>query len=212
MIRWLRSASGRGAIAAAIVLASARPAVAQIQLQGLGGRTDAADRAPFFAGAVGIKISFIEIDLEGGRLHDVLPSSLLEEMYRLERERGLPLQVVARVPATYGAGSVRFLIPGSTVQPFVSAGFGIARLQPQINLVINGINFSDVLRDRIIDRQTSPMVLLGAGIRLDFHVVNIEGGYRYYAILSHVERTTDLSRDRALATVQAVYAALAFRF
>ncbi|HKV98695.1 MAG TPA: hypothetical protein VJN96_02665 [Vicinamibacterales bacterium] len=206
------SARRRALLLAAALLISAQPALAQVQLQGLGGRTDAADHAPFFAGALGIKISFIEIDLEGGRLHDVLPSSLLEDMYRLERERGLPLQVVARVPATYGAGSVRFLIPGGTIQPFVSAGFGVARLQPQINLVINGINFSDVLRDRIIDRQTSPMVLLGAGIRLDFHAVNIEGGYRYYAILSHVERTTDFSRDRALAMVQAVYGALAFRF
>jgi hypothetical protein len=212
MIRWVMSMRRLAPLVAAVLLASVQPALAQIQLQGLGGRTDAANHAPFFAGAVGIKITFIEIDLEGGRLHDVLPSSLLEEMYRLERERGLPLQVVARVPATYGAGSVRFLIPGSTFQPFVSAGFGIARLQPQINLVINGINFSDVLRDRIIDRQTSPMVLLGAGLRLDFHAINIEGGYRYYAILSHVERTTDLSQDRALATVQAVYAALAFRF
>ncbi len=191
---------------------AATPAFAQVQLQGLGGRTNGGDHASFFAGAIGFKISFIELDFEGGRLHDVLPSSLLDDIRRLEIERGLPLQAIARVPANYGAGIVRFLIPGNTFQPFVSAGLGLARLQPQIDVVFNGVNFSDVLRNRIIDRQTSPMALLSAGLRLDFRVINVEGGYRYYGIFSHVIRTTDLSRDSVFASVQAIYAALAIRF
>jgi hypothetical protein len=199
-------------VAGVLAIAAAQPAFAQVQLQGLGGRTDAGDHASFFAGAIGFKVSFIEIDVEGGRLHDVLPSSLVDEIRRLEVERGLPLQAVARVPANYAAGSVRFLIPGSTVQPFFSAGLGVARLQPQIDVVFNGVDFSDVLRNRIVDRQTSPMALLGAGVRFDFHVINVEGGYRYYGIFSHVIRTTDLSRDRVFASVQAIYAALAIRF
>lgn len=194
------------------VLLVAGPASAQVQFQGLGGATDAVDHAPFFAGIVGIKISFIEIDLEGGRLQNVLPRSILDQIYQLERDRGLPLQSIVRVPATYGAGSVRFIWPSGVVRPFVSGGFGLARLSPQLDLAINGINISDVLRGRTIERQTSPMVIIGAGLRFDFNVVNIEGGYRYYAILSHLERTTDLSRDRVLSSVNAIYGALALSF
>ena len=98
-----------GALVIAGMLCAARPASAQVQLQGLGGRTDAAEHAPFFAGVLGIKITFVEIDLEGGRLQNVLPSSILDQIHRLEQEHGLPLQAIVRVPATYGAGSVRLI-------------------------------------------------------------------------------------------------------
>ena len=197
-------------VASGLLVAS--PASAQVQFQGLGGATDAAEHATFFAGIVGIKVSFIEIDLEAGHLQNILPKSILDQIHQLEQQRGLPLQSLVRVPATYGAGSVRFIWPSGVVRPFVSGGFGLARLSPQLDLAINGIDLSDVLRGRQIDRQTSPMVIIGGGLRFDFNVVNIEGGYRYYAILSHLERTTDLSRDRVLSSVNAIYGAFALSF
>ncbi len=197
-------------VAGALLLA--RPALAQVQLQGLGGRTNAADHAPFFAGVLGIKITFIEIDLEVGRFRNVLPQGILDEIYRLEQERGLPLQAIVKVPATYGAGSVRLIVPSGVFQPFVSGGLGVARLQPQIDIAINGINVSDVLRGRTIEPQTSTLAIIGAGVRLDFHAVNIEGGYRYIGIFSHFERTADLSLDSVVSSVQAIYGALALRF
>lgn len=204
---WLRVAAMLAAM-----LCAPRSTSAQVQLQGLGGATNAAERAPFFAGVLGFKISFVEIDLEGGRLQNVMPKGVLDEIYRLERERGLPLQAFVRVPATYGAGSVRLIVPAGVVQPFISGGLGIARLQPRLDVAINGVNLSDVLGGRIIGAQTNTMAIAGAGVRLDFHAVNIEGGYRYYAIFGHFERTTDFSRDRVLTSLQAIYGALAFRF
>jgi hypothetical protein len=194
------------------VLCAAHPASAQVQVQGLGGATNAAEHAPFFAGVLGIKISFLEIDLEGGRLQNVLPSGILDQIHRLEQEHGLPLQAIVRVPAPYAAGSVRFIVPAGVFQPFVSGGLGVARLQPKFDVAINGINLGDVLGGRIIEPQTSTIAIIGAGVRLDFHAVNIEGGYRYYAIFAHFERTLDLSRDQVVSSVQAIYGALAFRF
>ena len=202
----------RTAIFVAGALLLSRPAAGQVQLQGLGGRTDAAEHAPFFAGIVGIKITFIEIDLEAGRLQNVLPSSILDQIFRLEQQNGLPLQAIVRVPATYGAGSVRFIVPTGVVQPFVSGGLGIARLQPRFDATIAGFNIGDLLGGRIIEPQNSTMAIIGAGLRFDFHAVNIEGGYRYYAIFSHFTRTIDLSHKDAISTVQAIYGAVAFRF
>jgi len=200
------------ALVMACVLCAARPASAQVQLQGLGGRTDAAEHAPFFAGVLGIKITFLEIDLEGGRLQNVLPSGILDQIHRLEQDHGLPLQAIVRVPATYGAGSVRFIVPAGVFQPFVSGGLGVARLQPKFDAAISGINISDLLGGRIIEPQNATIAIIGAGVRLDFHAVNIEGGYRYYAIFSHFVRTLDFSRDQVVSSVQAIYGALAFRF
>jgi len=199
-------------VAGALLLSRPAAGQVQVQVQGLGGRTDAAEHAPFFAGVVGIKISFIEIDLEAGRLNNVLPSSFLDQIYRLEQQHGLPLRAIVHVPAPYGAGSVRFIVPSGVFQPFFSAGLGFARLQPQFDVAISGINISDVLGGRIIEPQTSTIAILGGGIRLDFHAVNVEGGYRYYAIFSHFERAIDLTSTRAISTVQAIYGALAFRF
>lgn len=199
-------------VAGALLLSRPAMAQAQVQVQGLGGRTDAAEHAPFFAGVVGIKISFVEIDLEAGRLSNVLPSGILDQIYRLEQQRGLPLQAIVRVPASYGAGSVRFIVPTGVVQPFVSGGFGIARLQPSFDVTIAGLNIGDLLGGRLIEPQTSTMAIIGAGLRFDFHAVNVEGGYRYYAIFSHFTRTIDLSQKDAISTVQAIYGAVAFRF
>jgi hypothetical protein len=116
------------------------------------------------------------------------------------------------VPATYGAGSVRFIVPAGMVQPFVSGGLGIAHLQPRFDATIAGFNIGDLLNGRLIEPQNSTMAIIGAGVRLDFHAVNIEGGYRYYAVFSHFTRTIDLSQRDAISTVQAIYGAVAFRF
>ena len=74
--------------------------------------TDAAQRAPFYGVALGFKVSFIEIDIEGGRMNNVLPGGVLDApIHQLEQQNNLPVQTIAKVPATYGLGQVRIIGP-----------------------------------------------------------------------------------------------------
>jgi len=50
------------------------------------------------------------------------------------------------------------------------------------------------------------------GLRFNFPVVSVEGGYRYIGIFSNLDATTNFSQDRVLTTVQTVYGAVAIQF
>ena len=200
------------ATGAVLCLGVARPVSAQVQLQGLAGMTDAAARAPFVAGAIGFKISFIEIDLEGGRFHDVLPKGVLDAVNQLEQQNNLPVQAIARVPATYALGQLRFIRPGGVLQPFVGVGIGVAHLEPQIDVTVEGISLGDVFGLTSFNSQNKTMAEGSAGLRLDFHAVNVEGGYRYLVIFSHFDPSTNTGNDTILTKLNVVYGAVAVRF
>lgn len=210
----IRSTFRAAAIAAGAVcaLAIATPASAQVQLQGLAGMTDAAARAPFFGGALGFKLSFIELDIEGGRFHDVLPKGVLDAVNVLQQQHGLPVQAIARVPATYALGQIRLIRPGGVLQPFVGAGIGVAHLEPQIDVSVEGISLGDVFGLTSFGSQNKTMAEGSAGLRLDFHAVNVEGGYRYIVIFSHFDPSTNTGNDTILTKLNAVYGAVAVRF
>jgi len=188
------------------------PAAAQVQLQGLAGVTDAASRAPFYAGAIGIKLSFLEVDLEGGRFNNVLPSGVLDALQQLEQQHNLPVQAIASVPATYGLAQLRLIAPHGPLEPFVGGGLGIARLEPQIDVSVAGINLGDIFGLTAFQPQNDTMAVATAGLRLDFHAINVEGGYRYIVIFSQFTPSTNTSTDKVLTHVNAVYGALAIRF
>jgi hypothetical protein len=190
----------------------ARPASAQVQFQGLAGMTDAASKAPVFAGGLGIKITAVEFDFEVGRFNNLLPQDILDRIHSLEAQFGLPQQPVISVPATYFSGAVRVIRPSGFVQPFGSAGLGAVRLNPQLAVNITGLSLSDVLGQVNLGPQTDPMLIFGGGLRFNFPVFSVEGGYRYIGIFSHLEATTNFSRDRVLTTVQTVYGAIALHF
>lgn len=192
-------------------LGCAQPAIAQVQVQGLGGATNAANRAPFFGGAVGFKITFIEIDIEAGRFRNLLPREILDAIHDFEASHGLLLQDVVTVPATYVTGNLRFIWPTGVFQPFAVSGFGIAHVTPQFSIELTGLP-SSVLQRIDIGTQTATMALVGGGLRLDFHAVNVEGGYRYVGIFGHFEGTTNLTHASAVTTLQTVYGAIAIRF
>jgi hypothetical protein len=187
-------------------------ALAQVQLQGIGGMTDAASRAPFYAGALGIKVSFLELDLEGGRFTNVLPSGVLDALEQLERQHNLPVQAIASVPATYGLAQLRLIAPHGALKPFVGGGLGIARLEPQIDISVTGINLGDVFGLTALQPQNETMAAGTAGLRLDLGAINVEGGYRYIVIFSQFTPSANTSNDKVLTHVSAVYGALAIRF
>jgi hypothetical protein len=199
-------------LAGLATLLTAAPAFAQVQLQGLAGMTDAGERAPFFGAALGFRVSFIEVDIEGGRMRNVLPIGVLSALTQLEQQANLPVNAVARMPATYGLGQLRFISPGGLVRPFVGAGLGVAHIEPQIDVQVDGIDAGDVFGLTEFKPQNKTLGLVSAGLRFDFHVVNIEAGYRYMVIFSHFEPSTNTNKDTILTRINTVYGAVAIRF
>jgi len=196
----------------ALTLLVPSAALAQVQLQGLTGMTDAASRAPFYAGAIGIKVSFLELDLEGGRFTNVLPSGVLNALQQLEQQHNLPVQAIASVPATYGLAQLRLIAPHGALKPFIGGGLGVAHLEPQIDVSVSGLNLGDVFGLTALQPQNETMAVGTAGLRLDLGAINVEGGYRYIVIFSQFTPSTDTSHDKILTHVSAVYGALAIRF
>jgi hypothetical protein len=188
------------------------PARAQVQLQGLAGMTDAAERAPFYGAALGIKVSFIEIDIEGGRMNNVLPTGVLDALQQLEQQNNLPVQAVARMPATYGLGQIRVIGPHGFIKPFVGGGLGVAHLEPQIDVSVQGIGLGDVFGLTSFQPQNKTMGLVSAGLRFDFGAANIEAGYRYIVIFSQFDPSTNTGNDKVLTHVNTIYGAVAVRF
>lgn len=197
-------------VALAIGLMVPTPADAQAHLQLLGGVTNAADRAPFFAGGIGVRISFIEFDVEAGRFQDVLAKGVLDALNQLQESKGLPVQGIAKVPATYAFGSLRIIPGGAGIRPFVSGGFGYARLEPRIDVVVDGISFGDVFGLTSFDPVTKPMAVASAGLRLETGRVHVEGGYRYIAIFSDFK--SNFSNTSVMTSVNAFYGALGVKF
>jgi len=196
----------------ACALTIATPARAQVQLQGLVGVTSAGETAPFYAAALGLRAGFIELDLEAGRLHNVVPKGILDAITELEREHGLPVRTAVSVPATYGLANLRVISPAGVFRPFASAGIGVARLEPRLDVTIDDISLGDIFGAADFGRQTKTMALVSAGVRLDFHAFNVEGGYRFFVIYSHFHPDTALNGDNVLVSVSSAYAAIAIGF
>lgn len=205
--------SGIRAVVMTVCLLALVPGVvrAQAHLQVLGGVTDAAEQHPFFGAAVGLRAGAIEFGIEGGRFSDILATGVLDALNELQRERGLPVQGIASVPATYALASLR-VIPGvGPVRPFVVGGVGVARMTPRIDIVVDGISFGDVFGLTSLDARTEPMAAVGAGLRIDGGRVHVEGGYRYLVIFSDF-RTLNFSSNSVLTRVNNIYGAVGVRF
>jgi hypothetical protein len=195
-------------LAAVLLPGSAR---AQAHLQLLGGVTSAGDVEPFFAGALGVRMSAIEIDVEAGHFNDVLSKGILDGLNDLQRERGLPVQGIASVPAEYVLGSLRIIPAAGPFRPFITGGIGAARLRPRIDVVIEGISFGDVFGLTSLEPQIEPMAVAGAGLRIQGGKVHVEAAYRYVAIFSDF-RSLNLSGSAEPTHVNSVYGALGVGF
>jgi opacity protein-like surface antigen len=158
-----------------------------------------------------VRVGFVEVGVEAGRFTNVLSKGVLDALNELQRERGLAIQGIASVPATYALGSLR-IIPGvGPVRPFVSAGFGVARLSPRIDVVIDGISIGDVFGLTSFESRTEPLAAVGAGVRIGVGNLHVEGGYRYLMFFNDF-KTLNLNTNSTLAHVNSVYAALGVRF
>jgi hypothetical protein len=156
----------------------------QAHLQLLGGVTRTAAQDPFFAGSLGVRLKFIEFDVEAGRFNNILPRGVLDALNDLQRDRGLPVEAIASVPATYAFAALR-IIPGiGGIRPFVQAGAGMARLSPRIDISVQGIDFGDVFGLTSLGSRTEPMAVAGAGLRIGGRRAHLEAGYRYVVVFT----------------------------
>jgi len=206
-----RIARELGWLAWLVVMALPATAAAQAHVQVLGGVTSAAEQNPFFGGAIGGRLGAIEVDAEVGRFTDLLPKGVLDLANQLQQQKGLPIQGIASVPATYATAMVR-VIPGiGPVRPFFGAGGGVARLEPRIDVTVNGISFGDVFGLTSFQARTKPMALATAGLRFGGGAAHVEVGYRYILVFSDFRKGLAFG-DTVVIHANAIYGAVGFGF
>jgi opacity protein-like surface antigen len=200
---------------AAMALAIAAPAAAQVHLQLNGGATRSARTDSFVSGELGARMKCLEIDVEAGRMNDVLPKGIVSELDRLQRARGLAVQLRPSLPASYLLGTIKLISPAGGVKPFVSAGYGIARVEPRVDVDIPALPIADVFGIAVAKKENDPMLTFGAGLRISAapdERVHVDVGYRYVRIFSDFRFDTDLDNDRVLTNAHTVYAGVGVRF
>jgi hypothetical protein len=201
------------ATAACLILAwGVVPARAQVHLQLLGGVTDTASRDALFGAGLGFRAGPVELDVEGGRMREILPTGIIDRLNQFQRDRGLPVQAVASLPATYGLASFRIIAPHSPVQPFIAVGAGLARLEPRLNVIVEGVSLGDIFGITRLDPVTAGMVTAAAGLRFDLGQVLVDAAYRYHGIYADFTPQLDFVRDKVLINVNSVYIGLGVKF
>lgn len=196
-----------------LTLALTAPANAQVHMQLAGGMTSAADRQPFLGAGLGFRIGFFEIDVEGGRMMDILPKGILAQLNDLQRERNLPITAIAIMPANYALGTVRFISPAGPIRPFINGGAGVARVEPKFKVVVADISLGDVFGLTSFEPRTVPMAAAGGGVRFDIGRSGmIDIGYRYVRLFTDFRPLLDFDNNGVLTSVNTVYVAFGTRF
>lgn len=200
-------------MAAVFTVLAASPARAQVYGQVLGGMTHAAQTEPFFAGAIGARITFVDVNVEVGRMLNILPKGILDQLNELQRARGLAVQAIAELPATYVMGNVRVISPSGPVRPYVGAGIGVARIEPRFNVTVAGISLGDVFGLTDIGADNRTLLAGGAGLRIDLGPrASVDVGYRYMRVLTDYVKIADINADDVLTRVHSAYVGVGIKF
>jgi hypothetical protein len=201
----------RSLLFTAVLALTAASAAAQVHLEILGGVTSAATRDPLVGAGLGFKVSFVEIDAEVGRMQNILPRGILDLANQLQQDRGLAVQGIASVPATYALASVRVIGSSGPLKPFLSAGLGIARLEPRFEVTVQGISLGDVFGLTRFDTQQKGIAALGAGLRVDAGKVFVEGAYRYFRVFTDFDPSS-LGTGRVVTNVNSAHVGIGIKF
>ena len=165
------------AIAAAIFTPSSARAQEHAQLGAFGGLTFGdTTSATTFGGSLGAPLgSHLQIVAEGGRLDDLMPSTI-----------GMLLDLTpvdVRLAAWYGEAGVRFRAsPYSAVTPYAEATAGFARLGSRFSGTGRADPFVNTAL-RFFDR-TEPLLGLGGGFIVRGGPLMLDVGYRYKKIVA----------------------------
>jgi opacity protein-like surface antigen len=188
------------AVCLVVALAAPLPAAAQDRgfVRAMVGATMVTESGVTFGAAAGMKLNpNLEIFGEFGRMQNVLPSSVLEEVERASALVVNPLggkaSSTASATASYGLlGVRRNVIKVGDAQVFVEGGAGAARVESELEALIRG---SETLQGDIShlvsvpftesSPQTKALATLGGGFGLDItQKIGVEMAYRYVRIFT----------------------------
>jgi opacity protein-like surface antigen len=203
---------GIPALLAAALLVSPMMGVAQAQAarplsadEGQGGYVQALADATFgnlssqsYGAEAGITVwPQLQVYVEGGRVNNVASSAFVTAAQVIAGSLGQSQSGVgfsAKEPVVFGDAGVRYLIPmtDTALQPYVMAGFGIARVKQDARFTINGADvtgnlaqYNIVLGTDLSGDFTKPLLLLGAGVAVPvWRRVEVDLHYRYSRIFA----------------------------
>jgi hypothetical protein len=172
----------------------------------------AAEDRSFVAGSIGIRIAWFEVDAEVGRYRDLLPPGILDQLNQLQGPLNLPIRARASLPVTYALGQFRLIARSGAVRPFVSAGVGVARVEPRLDVTVSGISLGDVFGLTTFEPSNDRMLTGGAGLRVPLPFAHLVGGYRYVRIYRDFQFEDAFNDDRLRTSAHTVYVGLGIRF
>ncbi len=104
-----------------------------------------------FGGEVGVTVhGDVQIFAEGGRVRDVSTSDIgasAQSIALILAQTSSGITFSVKEPAAFGLAGVRYLIPtNSTLQPYVLAGGGVARVTRDVRFAVNGTDVTSSLQ------------------------------------------------------------------
>ena len=184
-----------GILAVAGAALAVTPAAAQGTgfVGGLGGVTFNTVSSGIFAGQAGVHLGRgLFLIGEVGRAQNVLPTEIADQLRDaeefIEDQVGLPVRLRVRVPATYGFGGVRWVLPDDTrrVRPFLEGAGGLAHLTAKLRLTVGGVPVPDDFVQQFDDfdlEMDEFLLALGGGVNLELaRVLSMDVGYRYMRV------------------------------
>jgi opacity protein-like surface antigen len=146
-----------------------------------------------YGGEVGMTVwPNVQIFIEGGRVNNVASSSFFDAAQAIagslsQTQSGVGFS--AKEPVAFGDAGLRYIVPiaDSSVQPYVMAGFGIARVTQNAKFTVNGTDvtgnlaqYGIVLGTDLSGAFTKPLLTLGVGVSLPvWERVAVDLHYRY---------------------------------
>jgi opacity protein-like surface antigen len=134
----------------------------------------------------------VQVYGEIGQIRDSSPSSLgnaaqLIAGFLSQTQSGVGFSV--RQPVTFGIGGLRYVFATTStkVEPYVMAGFGIARVKKDVTFSVGGTDvtnnlqqFGVVLGGDLSGNETKPMISLGIGATwIAYHQFIVDFQYRF---------------------------------
>jgi opacity protein-like surface antigen len=141
----------------------------------------------------------IQVFVEAGMVHNIATADISASAQQIA---GALSQVQTNVgytvkqPVTFGVAGVKYLIPATgSLQPYVMAGIGVARVSQNVAFTVGGADVTSALSQPqygsmalgsdLSGSFTKPMFTLGGGVALSvWHQVVVDLQYRYGRILA----------------------------
>ncbi len=139
----------------------------------------------------------IQVFVEGGRMNNVASSSFVTAAQLIAgslSQTQSPVGFSAKQPVAFGDAGVRYLLPvtGTSLQPYVMGGFGIARVKQDARFTVSGSDvtgnlaqYNIVLGTDLSGSFTKPLLVLGGGLTVPiWQRVAVDVHYRYGRIFA----------------------------